>query len=191
MPGLWTGTAVSFIDLHPPGATDSRLYAMTSTQQAGVATIRGLEHAGIWAGTAASFVDLHSALSAHYSSSHALAIWNRGSTTVVGGYAYNAATNQNEAVLWTLTPMAPPQVTIAGKKKIKTTQTKRMIKGSATGVVTYVLARVGKGKWRPALGTAAWKFPAKHLKPGRNVIKVIARGPGGDSAPAKAIILRR
>ncbi len=49
------------INLHPTGATDSRLHDTTETQQVGSADFATLSHAALWTGTAASFVDLHPA----------------------------------------------------------------------------------------------------------------------------------
>lgn len=56
---IWTGTAESYVDLHPDGFDTSRSYGASSTNQVGAATIAGLEHATLWSGTAASAVELH------------------------------------------------------------------------------------------------------------------------------------
>ncbi|MDP1661546.1 MAG: GC-type dockerin domain-anchored protein, partial [Phycisphaerales bacterium] len=55
---LWTGTAASWVDLHPQGATSSRVYGCTETQQVGVANFNGQVVAARWSGTAASFTVL-------------------------------------------------------------------------------------------------------------------------------------
>jgi hypothetical protein len=52
---LWHGTAASFVDLHPPGASSSSARGTDGTTQGGVVD----NHAGIWTGSAASWVDLH------------------------------------------------------------------------------------------------------------------------------------
>jgi hypothetical protein len=54
-----------------------------------------------------------------------------------------------------------------------------------------VTFRVGKkGAYKSAVLTGhSWKFKTK-LKPGKNVVVVIAHGPDGDSAPAKATVIR-
>jgi hypothetical protein len=57
---LWSGTAASWVDLHPAGALDSFVYAADGGRQAGeIITPDILRHAGLWSGTAASWVDLH------------------------------------------------------------------------------------------------------------------------------------
>lgn len=61
---LWTGTAASWVDLHPAGATQSWASAVQGGQQVG--EVRNPElfvstHAALWNGTAESFVDLHPA----------------------------------------------------------------------------------------------------------------------------------
>lgn len=84
-----------------------------------------------------------------------------------------------------------PAVKIAGKKKVVTSRKSVVVRGSTTGAVTLVTAQVGaKAPFRPVEGDAAWKFTAK-LKPGRNAVTVIARGPGGTSTPARVQILRK
>jgi hypothetical protein len=57
----WVGTAASFTDLNPSGATDSEALATTNSQQAGFATIGGTRYAAIWSGSYDSFVNLHPA----------------------------------------------------------------------------------------------------------------------------------
>src|SRR5205085_881455 len=56
---LWAGTAASWVDLSPPGATFSAVLGMYPGRQAGWAQLGGVSHAGMWTGTAASWVDLH------------------------------------------------------------------------------------------------------------------------------------
>ena len=55
---LWSGTAASWVDLHP-GSGDSSAFAIGAGQQVGQADVAGLTHASLWTGTAASWVDLH------------------------------------------------------------------------------------------------------------------------------------
>jgi uncharacterized protein (TIGR03382 family) len=55
---LWSGTADSWVDLSPVGATDSTVIAASGGQQAGVARIGDAFHASLWSGTVASWVDL-------------------------------------------------------------------------------------------------------------------------------------
>lgn len=55
---LWTGTASSYTDLTPTGASQAALYGTDGLSQVGYA-IYGTSHAGLWSGTSGSFVDLH------------------------------------------------------------------------------------------------------------------------------------
>jgi len=56
---LWSGTASSFVDLHPDVASDSRALAVDGNTQAGYAVLNTQPHASLWTGTAASWVDLN------------------------------------------------------------------------------------------------------------------------------------
>ena len=56
---MWTGTAASFVDLHPVGATSSEAYAIHGGQQVGDVLIGDVFHAGLWSGSSGSYVDLH------------------------------------------------------------------------------------------------------------------------------------
>jgi hypothetical protein len=56
---LWTGSASSWIDLHPPGASESFAYGVGDGQQVGGVNILGVGHAALWTGSASSFVNLH------------------------------------------------------------------------------------------------------------------------------------
>jgi hypothetical protein len=58
---LWSGTAASRVDLHPAGASQSEIYAISGNQQGGDARVGGVLRASLWSGTAASWVDLHPA----------------------------------------------------------------------------------------------------------------------------------
>jgi hypothetical protein len=58
---LWSGTAASWVDLHPAGATSSEARGVSGSLQAGWANVGGVNHASLWSGTAASWVDLHPA----------------------------------------------------------------------------------------------------------------------------------
>lgn len=61
--GLWSGSAASWVDLNPPGATYSNAYGISGGQKVGDAAFEqfGLDnyHAGLWSGTAGSWVDLN------------------------------------------------------------------------------------------------------------------------------------
>jgi sugar lactone lactonase YvrE len=90
----------------------------------------------------------------------------------------------------TSTPTPPaPRLSISGKKKLSTSKAKATIRGSVSGSVTSVTYKLGR-KSGSASGTTGWKITA-HLKPGKNVLTVTAHGPGGDSAPAKVVVIRK
>ncbi|MCE9559423.1 MAG: hypothetical protein K8R88_10770 [Armatimonadetes bacterium] len=57
--GLWSGSADSFVDLHPESATLSDAAGMDGKTQVGMAKISGSFHASLWKGSAKSWVDLH------------------------------------------------------------------------------------------------------------------------------------
>lgn len=87
------------------------------------------------------------------------------------------------------TPTPPaPGLAISGKKKIKTAKGTLVLKGSASGSVTSVTYQIGR-KSGSAAGTNGWKITA-HLKPGKNIVTIVAHGPGGNSAPVKVVIIR-
>ncbi|MFZ4576185.1 MAG: hypothetical protein ACOYN0_17510, partial [Phycisphaerales bacterium] len=58
---LWSGTAASWVDLNPVGATQSVAGAASATQQGGWAAVGGVFQASLWSGTAASWTSLHPA----------------------------------------------------------------------------------------------------------------------------------
>ena len=61
---VWSGTATSWVDLHPAGANHSRANAVAGGKQAGFVQIGGIggtNHACLWSGTVATFSDLHPA----------------------------------------------------------------------------------------------------------------------------------
>lgn len=89
---LWSGTAGSFVNLHPTGVDVSRIAAMSSNLQGGHTITGGTYHAALWQGTAGSYVDLNPA--------------GAGSSHVSGmteGFQVGTATIEgaNHAALWT------------------------------------------------------------------------------------------
>ncbi len=64
------------------------------------------------------------------------------------------------------------------------------LKGTTTGAVTRINAKVGKKKLS-ATGTASWSLKLKKLKLGKNKVVLTASGPGGVSAPVKVTIVRK
>jgi hypothetical protein len=85
-------------------------------------------------------------------------------------------------------PTPAPTVRINGKATVHTQKASYVVKGKAGGDITRVNWQIGNRHGKAA-GKASWHFTAK-LKIGRNVIKVTAVGPGGDSKPAKVTIIR-
>jgi hypothetical protein len=59
--GIWSGTAQSWVNLHPASAGWSQAYGIGGGKQVGRARVGGVVHASLWSGTAASWVDLHPA----------------------------------------------------------------------------------------------------------------------------------
>ena len=55
---LWTGTAASWVDLHPTGTTSSMARGVRDGQQVGRASVDAAARASLWTGSAASWVDL-------------------------------------------------------------------------------------------------------------------------------------
>ena len=110
---LWTGTAASAVDLHPPGPASSTGFVTTiaaatnGSQQVGYSVPAvfggGKEHALLWSGTADSMVDLHQFLPPGFGSSGALGIDAAGN---VVGWASPAVVNigQDHAILWLPVP---------------------------------------------------------------------------------------
>lgn len=97
--GLWNGTAASWIDLHPAGATSSRAQGTTSPgapqqQQVGHAffALSQNVHAGLWSGSAASWVDLNPAGSTE-SSAYGTSGTQQAGYTRIG-------LNREHAALW-------------------------------------------------------------------------------------------
>lgn len=100
---LWSGTAASWVDLSPSGSLGSRAYAMNDAHQVGYAIVGGTTRASLWSGTAASWQDLHALLPTEFGSSYAYGISCDGTSTYICGYAYNFATQREEAILWVRT----------------------------------------------------------------------------------------
>jgi sugar lactone lactonase YvrE len=80
---------------------------------------------------------------------------------------------------------APPTLSIAGKRNIRTSKSSILVKGSAASSegISRVEFRIGKGAFRAASGTSAWKFTAS-LKPGKNTLTIRAVSNGQLTAQA-------
>lgn len=109
-------------------------------------------------------------------------------TSIPGGGLF-VSDGGNHRVL-RFTPVAPPQLTIL-TRKATTTRGSYTVKGSTSGIVTSVSARVGKtGRFATAKGTTNWSYRAR-LKPGKNLVSAFATGPGGKSSPKSVKITRK
>jgi hypothetical protein len=87
---LWSGTAESWVDLHPAGSTYSGALAVSDGQQVGRAGFGVHTHASLWSGTADSWVDLHPT-----------GIENSDATCIAGGYQAGVVNNGSpRAALW-------------------------------------------------------------------------------------------
>ncbi len=109
---LWRGTAQSYVDLNPAGAWGSGAYAVSGGWQAGLVQFGDEAHAGIWHGTADSWQDLDSYLpSGVYSRSWANGIYANGDELVVVGFATDAISGQDHAIMWSYAVPEPGCVT--------------------------------------------------------------------------------
>jgi hypothetical protein len=101
---LWSGTAQSWIDLHPPGEMESVGYGAAGGYQVGYVRVNsGVTHAAVWRGTAASWFDLHDVLPAGTNQSEAYGVATDGVQIYVVGFAVGEFTgHQNHAVLWSV-----------------------------------------------------------------------------------------
>lgn len=98
--GLWTGSAGSWVDLHPSGTQSSQAHGVSAGWQAGYVTPFGDAHASVWHGTASSWIDLHTLLPSQYRSSQAEAVYVSGRDIWVVGWAANWNPYRNEAIVW-------------------------------------------------------------------------------------------
>lgn len=97
----------------------------------------------------------------------------------------------NERVLRFTPDQVRPLLTV--KKVPRTTsKAKLKIQGTAndSSGIASVRYRVGKSAYRPAQGTASWKFNAK-LKPGLNKIEIDATDAAGNLSASKRVKVRR
>ncbi|MGH8047176.1 MAG: hypothetical protein ACREKL_08015 [Chthoniobacterales bacterium] len=123
--------------------------------------------------------------------------WKLGEATAINdfGLIVGTGTINRRSRAFLLTPIdgttPPPQIGFVRKTKITTSATHFWLHGATLGSTLYVTFRVGtKGPWLPAIGAGPWRLNAR-LNPGKNIITVIAHGPGGDSAPRRVVVTRR
>src|SRR5207237_1679731 len=103
---LWSSTAASWVDLHPPVASASTAFAVTLApnsvyEEVGQVSIGSFYHASYWTGSPASWVDLHSFLPPAYAHSVASGVWtnNQNTLTYVCGWGVTTGGNDH-AMLW-------------------------------------------------------------------------------------------
>lgn len=82
---LWSGTAGSWVDLNPAGATGSVAYGVEGGRQVGSANVGGITRASLWSGTSGSWVDLNPA-GATGSTSNDVDGGNQAGSANVGGF---------------------------------------------------------------------------------------------------------
>lgn len=85
---------------------------------------------------------------------------------------------------------ASPSLT--GKAPKSVTKGTLALKGTATDPngIAEIRFRVGKGPFKTAVGTTAWKLSAK-LKPGKNTIEILAVDTFGNVSPARLVKVKR
>ncbi|HRX86345.1 MAG TPA: hypothetical protein P5572_15095, partial [Phycisphaerae bacterium] len=81
---LWSGSAGSFVDVHPAGYDQSSILGAGDGQAVGHVKLASAQHAALWAGGSATAVDLHQP---QWSSSDAIAAHGGVQVGVVDGHA--------------------------------------------------------------------------------------------------------
>jgi hypothetical protein len=118
-----------------------------------------------------------------------------GAATMVGAIGGNPTIRGIAVVPASFPPVLSPAVAvkITGKKRVVTTKAKLLVKGTASCDfgIKLVQYKIGKGKFRNAVGTTSWRARVR-LKPGLNLVSVQATGNNDiTSAPAKVRIVRQ
>nr|MDQ2985503.1 hypothetical protein [Armatimonadota bacterium] len=106
---LWTGSAESWVDLHPQGLNQySEAYDVFAGRQVGYSgSGAGTDRAILWYGTAQSAVVLHDFLTTAFVQSRASGVWVDGDRTYVSGWGRNQTIGRYEAVMWVSQTVAP------------------------------------------------------------------------------------
>ncbi|MDX2177745.1 MAG: hypothetical protein SF028_14885 [Candidatus Sumerlaeia bacterium] len=94
---IWSGTASSFVDVHPPAFDSSRIQGAAPGIQVGFGEVGGARQALLWRGSLGTLVNLHEVLGAGYVESEAFDVSDSG---VVVGYAITTG-GASHAILWT------------------------------------------------------------------------------------------
>jgi hypothetical protein len=95
---VWSGTAASWIDLHPVGFGNSDALATDGTRQVGYVTLNDATRASLWSGSAESRVDLHPA-GATRSAAYGMGGGQQAGSAFVGG-AWHASLWSGTAASW-------------------------------------------------------------------------------------------
>jgi len=178
-------------NLGPAGSDYSEASAISDSGQI-VGTfstpLKSGAHAFLYA--AGTFTDLNSLISRTSG-------WQLNAATAVNaaGLIVGTGTLNQRAAAFLLTPIdgatPVPTLAVAGGKTFTSTGPRLAIRGTSAGSALSVTYRVGaKGPFLRAHGVGRWLFTAR-LLPGKNVVTIVAHGPGGDSAPARIAIQRK
>lgn len=124
---LWRGTPDSFTSLHPDDATASSVLATDNNFQAGWSVSPAGGVAAVWEGTKASFTDLDSILPAMYTVSRAYGVESTDTDVWVTGYAYKAATDTFDALVWHKSIPAPGGTAAAAMMLLTAARRRRAI----------------------------------------------------------------
>jgi hypothetical protein len=108
---IWNGNPSSYVDVHPPAASESRLTGISLGAQCGYVRVvdpsdpnmNQVIHAAAWFGTSASWVDLHTFLPPGFGDSTTTGVYSDGQTVYVVGHGQNNTTGRREALLWVRT----------------------------------------------------------------------------------------
>ena len=111
---MWSGTAASWMSLHPAGTFGSVIRAMNESHQVGEVNVGVDWHASVWSGTSASWTDLHAFLPAGFTSSRATGVSSDSFYTYVSGYGYNDLTQREEALVWMSPVPEPASIAVLG-----------------------------------------------------------------------------
>lgn len=87
--------------------------------------------------------------------------------------------------------IAPPVLRMGRVSRLVVSGGKISFRGKASGAVSAVTFRVGKGGYQIAEGTLSWLVEQGRLRPGAYPVTVVAHGPGGDSEPVKVHVVLR
>jgi len=178
-------------NLGPTGSDYSAATAISDSGQiVGTFTSPRKRSARAFLSSSGTFLDLNSLISRTSG-------WELNAATAVNnaGLIVGTGTLNQRPCAFLLTPIdgatPAPTLVIAGGKTRTTTRPRLAIRGTTAGAALSVTYRVGaKGPFLRAHGVSRWQFNAR-LMPGKNRITVVAHGIGGDSAPARVIVIRR